>query len=146
MIIGPEHDELRSHYAVEDPPKRVRISFAVQVEPRGTADAVMAARQFADGDHFLVVNSDNYYPVDVMADLRRLGCSALPGFEREGLVQQGNVDPERVARFALLRVTRDDFLEAIVEKPDAATLVAMGPDALVSMNCWRFDKAIFDAK
>ena len=145
LIIGPEHDALRRHYAVDEPPMRVRISFAVQVEPRGTADAVMAARGFAGGGHFLVINSDNYYPVDVMRDLRRLGCPALPGFERAGLVEQGNIDPARVARFALLRVTADGVLEGIVEKPDAATLEAMGPDALVSMNCWLFGPRIFEA-
>jgi glucose-1-phosphate thymidylyltransferase len=145
LIIGPEHDALRRHYAVEEPPIRVGISFAVQAEPRGTADAVMAAREFAGGDHFLVINSDNYYPVDVMRDLRRLGCPALPGFEREGLVEQGNIDPARVARFALLRVTAEGLLEGIVEKPGKATLELMGPDALVSMNCWLFGPRIFEA-
>jgi glucose-1-phosphate thymidylyltransferase len=145
LIIGPEHDALRRHYTVEHPPTRVRISFAVQAEPRGTADAVLAAREFAADDHFLLINSDNYYPVDVLRDLRLLGRPALPGFDREGLVEQGNIDPARVARFALLRVTHDGLLEGIVEKPDAATLRAMGPDALVSMNCWLFGPRIFDA-
>lgn len=145
LIIGPEHDALRRHYGVDARPGRVRISFAVQAEPRGTADAVRAAREFAAGDHFLVINSDNYYPVDVLRELRLLGQPALPGFEREGLVEQGNIDPARVARFALLRVTAEGLLEAIIEKPDAATLRAMGPDALVSMNCWLFGPRIFDA-
>jgi glucose-1-phosphate thymidylyltransferase len=145
LIIGPEHDALRRQYTVATPPTRLRLSFAVQVEPRGTADAVAAARAFADGDHFLVINSDNYYPVDVLRALRLLGRPALPGFDRDGLITLGNVDPDRVARFALLRVTRDGDLEGIVEKPDAATMAAMGPDALVSMNCWLFGPLIFEA-
>ncbi|MGH7690326.1 MAG: nucleotidyltransferase family protein, partial [Gemmatimonadaceae bacterium] len=33
----------------------------------------------------------------------------------------------------------------IVEKPDAGTLAAMGPGALVSMNAWVFTPTIFDA-
>ncbi len=145
LIIGPEHDALRRHYSVEEPPTRVSIAFAVQAEPRGTADAVLAAREFAGSDHFVIINSDNYYPVDVLRDLRLLGRPALPGFERDGLVRLGNIDPARVARFALLRVSPEGFLEAIVEKPDPATLQAMGAEALVSMNCWLFGPRIFDA-
>ena len=145
LIIGPEHDALRRQYTVATPPTRVRLSVAVQVEPRGTADAVAAAHAFADGDHFLVINSDNYYLVDVLQALRLLGRPALPGFDRDGLITLGNVDPDGVARFALLRVTPDGDLEGIVEKPDAATMVAMGPDALVSMNCWLFGPLIFEA-
>ena len=68
-----------------------------------------------------------------------------PGFDREALVTQGNIDPERIRRFALLRVSSDGYLEEIVEKPDEATFNAMGPHALVSMNLWAFNPVIFDA-
>jgi dTDP-glucose pyrophosphorylase len=145
LVIGPEHDAVRTQYTVDTPPTRVRLSFAVQAEPRGTADAVIAARTFASGERFLVINSDNYYPVDVLRALRLLGRPGLPGFDRDGLINKGNIDPDRVARFALLRVSRDEELEGIVEKPDAATIQAFGPDALVSMNCWLFGPLIFDA-
>jgi dTDP-glucose pyrophosphorylase len=145
LVIGPEHDALRRQYTVVTPPARVHISFAVQVEPRGTADAVAVARPFADGEQILVINSDNYYPIDVLRALRLLGSPGLPGFERDALVAEGNIDPDRVARFALLRVAPDQHLAGIVEKPDAATMAAMGPEALVSMNCWLFGPRIFDA-
>lgn len=145
LVIGPEHDALRRQYTVETPPGRVAVSFAEQAEPRGTADAVLAARAFARDELFLVINSDNYYPVDVLRALRLRRRPGLPGFERRALVEQGNIDAERIAGFALLRLTEDEELEAIVEKPDAGTLRRFGPDAPVSMNCWLFGPPIFDA-
>ncbi len=145
LVVGPEHGALREQYAKTSAPTRVRVSFAVQQEPRGTADAVLSARSFAARDLFLVINSDNYYPVDVLRDLRRLGRPGLPGFERDALVAESNIDPARIARYALLRLGPDGDLEAVVEKPDPETVRAMGPDALVSMNCWLFGPRIFEA-
>jgi glucose-1-phosphate thymidylyltransferase len=145
LVIGPEHDELRRYYTEEAPPVRVRVAFAVQQEPRGTADAVLSARAFAGGDPFIVVNSDNYYPVDVLKAMRTLGGPGLPAFDADALVRDGNIERERVARYALLDLTPDDCLARIIEKPDAAIVAAMGPSAWVSMNCWRFSPCIFDA-
>lgn len=145
LIVGPEHDALRRQYTVLNPPTRIAVSFAEQAEPRGTADAVLAARAFAGHDFFLVINSDNYYSVDVLRELRLLGRPGLPGFDRRGLIEQGNIDADRIARFALLQLTAEGDLERIVEKPDAATLRAFGADAPVSMNCWLFGPLIFDA-
>ncbi len=145
LVIGPEHDALRRQYTVETPPTRVAVSFAVQAEPRGTADAVAAARTFAGDDLFLVVNSDNYYSVDVLRLLRELGRPGLPGYDRRALIEQSNIDPERIARFALIRVAADGNLAGIVEKPDEVTLREFGPDAQISMNCWLFGPRIFDA-
>ncbi len=145
LVIGPEHDALRARYTGALPPRRVHVSFAVQAEPRGTADAVLAARACAGGDLFLVINSDNYYPVDVLRALRLLGRPGLAGFDREALVREGNIDPDRIARFALLRVSANGDLRDIVEKPDPRTLQDMEARAPVSMNAWVFGPRIFEA-
>lgn len=145
LIIGPEHEELRRYYAEHARPTRVRIAFAVQREPRGTADAVLSVRTFAADDPFIVINSDNYYPVEVLMAMRTLGGAGLPAFDADALVRDGNIERERVARYALLSLTPDDHLARIIEKPDGATVAAMGPSAWVSMNCWRFSPRIFDA-
>jgi len=145
LVIGPEHDELRRYYTVESPPARVRMAFAVQQEPRGTADAVLSARAFAANDPFIVINSDNYYPVEALAAMRTLEGPGLPAFDADALVRLGNIERERVARYALLRLTVDDCLEHVIEKPDVAQVSAMGSSAWVSMNCWRFSPRIFDA-
>src|SRR5699024_11517941 len=61
LVIGPEHDVLRE-YAAATSGGRVTVTTAVKDEPRGTADAVAAARGFAGGRRIIVINSDNYYP------------------------------------------------------------------------------------
>lgn len=148
LVIGPEHDVIRDHYA-QTPLERVRVSFAVQDEPRGTADAVLSARGFAGRDPFLVLNSDNYYPIQVLAALAALGEPGLPAFGRAALIAESNIDPERIRSYAMLTIDRDGYLSDIVEKPDPRTFDALdragGADVRVSMNCWRFDATIFDA-
>jgi glucose-1-phosphate thymidylyltransferase len=144
LVIGPEHEVVREHYE-RHPPERVRVSYAIQEEARGTADAVLAARAFAAGDPFLVLNSDNYYPVDVLRALVRLDGQGLPAFRRSTLVTESNIDPDRLRSFAMLTIDRDGYLLDIVEKPDSDTFARYGDDVRVSMNCWRFGPSIFEA-
>jgi glucose-1-phosphate thymidylyltransferase len=143
LVIGPEHTAVRDYYSAV-PLSRLRIEFAVQERPIGTADAVLAAKQFAGGDDFLVVNADNYYPASVMADLRCAPAPALPAFSRDGLLRDGQIPPDRIARYALLDIDADNTLRRIVEKPSERESAAMA-DARVSMNCWLFDSRIFEA-
>lgn len=145
LIIAPDATDLKRHFHHELTLRRLRISFATQQEARGTADAVLAAESFAGTNRFLVLNADNYYPVESYKALSDCDGNALPGFERGALVRQGNIDAERIRRYALLRVSSDGFLEEIVEKPDDATFAAMGEHALVSMNLWAFTPKIFEA-
>jgi dTDP-glucose pyrophosphorylase len=145
LVIAPDATEVARHFHYELTLRRLRISFAVQQEARGTADAVLAAESFAGSSRFLVLNADNYYPVECYRALSEIDGSALPGFDREALVRQGNIDAERIRRYALLRVSSEGFLEEIVEKPDDATFAAIGEHALVSMNLWAFTPEIFEA-
>ncbi len=143
LVIGPEHETVRRHYELERPPRRLRVTFAIQKEPLGTADAVLSAEAFTSGEDFLVLNSDNTYPAAVLSRLRQIPGPATALFPRSELLAGSNIDPGRVAAFALCTVGADGFLTGILEKPDAAALAAAGPDPLVSMNCWRFSPAIF---
>jgi len=145
LVVAPDADDVQRHFHHEMTLQRVRIRFAIQHEPRGTADALLAAESTVGSGRFLVLNADNYYPVEAYRALSKVEGCALPGFDREALVRQGNIDPERIRRFAVLRVSADGFLEEIVEKPDAATYEAMGPHALVSMNLWAFTPVIYEA-
>ena len=43
LVIGPEHDVVRDYYTRIAPPVRVRVRFAIQDEPLGTANAVTVA-------------------------------------------------------------------------------------------------------
>jgi dTDP-glucose pyrophosphorylase len=143
LVVGPEHDALQERYG-SGQFSRVRIGFAVQAEARGTADAVLAAERWTAGEPFLVVNSDNYYPVDSMRELAVLEEPGLVAFSREGLLAGGQIAVARIASFSLLEIA-SGYLVRIIEKPTEGELSALGGEALVSMNCWRFDARIFRA-
>jgi glucose-1-phosphate thymidylyltransferase len=145
LVIGPEHQAIRHYYGREAALSRVRVTFAVQDRPLGTADAVAAGKAFAGADEFLVVNSDNYYPAFVLEKVRRLAGPGLAGFERAALSREGNIDDARVSGYAVLRVAADGALEDIIEKPEPDAWARTGMGALISMNCWRFGPRIFDA-
>lgn len=144
LVIGPEHDAVREYYGRTGLLDRVRVSFAIQEKPIGTANAILAAERFVGEDRFLVMNADNYYPVAAYAALRELGEPGLIAFGRDALLADGQIAPDRIMKFALLDIGADGYLRRIVEKPDEPTARAMGDTALVSMNLWAFDAGIFD--
>ena len=144
LVIGPEHHAIRAHYSRAAVPRRLHLDFAVQEHPLGTADAVRAAEAFVGAEPFLVLNGDNYYPPDVLAALRRAPPPATLGFSRDGLLRDGQIPADRIARYALLDVAPDGALRRIVEKPDEVSARALR-DAPVSMNCWLLTPAMLEA-
>ena len=143
LVIGPEHDLLRRRYSVETTPTRLTIEFAVQQEPRGTADAVLAAESWTGGEPFLVINSDNYYP-------RR----RADGRWRARRARPGRVQPGRPARRWTNRrlhaspvspcsISTATTCDGSSRSPTRARSHALGDDVFLSMNCWRFDRRIF---
>lgn len=144
LIIGPEHDILRE-YAASVSGGRVTVATAVQEEPRGTADAVAAAREFAGTERIIVLNSDNYYPASALRALAAAPGSALLGFDREALVEQSNIPADRIKAFALVASDEDGHLSGLIEKPTDEQIAQFGQDSPVSMNAWLFTPAIFDA-
>ena len=144
IVVGPEHHAVVDHYTNECKPKRVEISFATQLEPLGTADAVLAAEEFCGADPFLVLNSDNYYPPESLQALRREAPPAIAGFARSALISNGNVPPDRVTRFGALTIDDDGYLVRIVPRA-GETPGSSGEEVYASMNCWSFDTRIFDA-
>jgi len=148
LIVRPGDDPIRSYYE-ELSTAGLTISFAVQEEPLGTADALLAAEAqvrewLRGGEHFLVLNGDNYYPAPLLERLRRGGGAGLAGFSVEGL-SKGNISRERIRAFALLLTDQRGRLTEIIEKPDEATYRALIDRALISMTCWRFGSEIFEA-
>jgi glucose-1-phosphate thymidylyltransferase len=144
LVIGPEHQMVRDYYT-ENAPKRIRIQFAIQEKPLGTADAVFAARECIGEELFLVINSDNYYPIDALRGLRGLDQPGIALFDRDRLVAQSNIPEDRVQKFAVAKVSAAGCLECIYEKPSLETIRSVGIPVYVSMNCWLFSPAIFTA-
>jgi dTDP-glucose pyrophosphorylase len=145
LIVAPDHEVIERYYSVTSPPVRVHLDFLVQPDPLGTANALLAAESWAGEAPFLALNADNLYPAGVLCRLAALDEPGLPVFTRGQLVESSNIPQERVQTFALLDVNAEGYLTAVVEKPPADVMDAEGPTALVSMNCWRFDRRIFSA-
>jgi glucose-1-phosphate thymidylyltransferase len=143
LVVGPEHAVVREWYLRHARPSRLQVGFAIQAKPLGTADAVLAAEGFAGADRFLVVNADNYYPVEALQALRLLESAGIAAFTSAASTRAGNIPAERVARFPTVTVGADGALDTLRE-PDAGD-AALQADALVSMNCWMFTAAIFRA-
>ena len=150
LVIAPEADAMRQaarRIQAAAAAAGARIECAVQQDPRGTADAVLAAEDFAAGDAFVVCNGDNLYP---WAALRQLAgiedddCRAV-AFERDALLRHSNIAPERIRAFAAMTVSEDGRLTGIVEKPPDPERYAREGRLWVNMNLYRFVPAVFDA-
>lgn len=142
LVIGPEHNAFREYYDQVEK-SRVTISYAIQEEPLGTANAVAAAADFIGSDRALVVNSDNYYPLAVLRKILNVPGLATAGFARDKLIAESNIEAERVKSYAIMDV-ENGKLRNIIEKPSEAQM-SVFPDAPISMNCWIFDARIISA-
>jgi dTDP-glucose pyrophosphorylase len=139
LVVAPDHEAVRRYYVREAPPSRMAVSFVVQPEALGTANALLAAEAWIAGHDFLVLNADNLYPTPALTGLVRLGEPGLLAFDRDDLVRSSNIPIDRLQAFAFVDVDAAGYLTAIVEKPSQGR-----PDhPLISMNAWRFDARIF---
>ena len=144
VVIGPEHEAIRERYGTYGPvrPARIRVVCAVQQKATGTAEAILAAEPLVAGAPFVVLNGDNYYPLEVLRQLREMPVPALPAFSARALVA-GGIPVERIAEYATLDIAEDGHLRAIREKPEGGSGIESG--VRVSMNPWLLDKEIFRA-
>jgi dTDP-glucose pyrophosphorylase len=155
FVVSPDDETIRTRYEHDAPVARLRLRYAVQPEPRGTADALLAARDAVEAAcgaprdealarHFLVCNADNLYPSASIAALVDGEGPGLAAFSADGLTA-GGIDAARVPQFALLALGAGDVLSEIVEKPAPTHPLLQAGDRWVSMNLWRFTDRIFGA-
>jgi dTDP-glucose pyrophosphorylase len=146
VIAPPPNDAaIREYFAATAAGRRVTVRFAVQPEPRGTADALLAARDAMQQAPFLMLNSDNLYPLDSCSALATLGGAGLVAFDADTLARESGIEPDRVLRYALVVADADGWLRAIYEKPDSDHPLVRSAQRWVSMNLWSFTPRIFDA-
>ena len=145
LVIGPEHDAMRTHFVDEAPPVRTRVRFAIQQDPIGTANAVTSAADVVGDEPFLVLNADNYYPVEAYRLLAAEDSAGVVAFDRDALVSEGNIDAERVRAFAVLDVGEDGYLKGIIEKPGDALDLTSESARWVGMNLWAVTPAVVSA-
>ena len=146
LVVPPGASVLRKYYeAVAENLDGATISFAVQDEPLGTANAVAAGREWAADKPFLVLNSDNFYTATTVAALASAPAPASVAFERDALIGGSNIPADRIVRFAAMELANDGRLLRIVEKPGNPDDYAHDGKLYVSMNCFLFVPSIFDA-
>lgn len=140
LVVAPDHGSMLEHYALT-PPQRLRVQFAVQQEPLGTAHALLAAEEFAGPQDFLLINGDNHYPVPVLRALCEASGPALAAFDAASLLPP-DLPPasrdQRLMAYSDLGIDDGGWLRSITEKPTT-------PPLFVSMNCWRLGTVIFEA-
>ncbi|SDR05043.1 sugar phosphate nucleotidyltransferase [Flagellimonas zhangzhouensis] len=111
-------------------------------KPLGTADALQQCLdQFPElkQSTFTVCNGDNLYSVGALKDLRseRKAANALISYASSGF----DFTEDRIAKFALMDISEDGFLQQIVEKPEMNEIPnykdAQG-ELRVSMNIFSF--------
>ena len=144
LVVGPEHGQIREYYS-KLKPKRLQIDFAVQAQPLGTADAVAAAEDAVAGRPFLMLNSDNHYPLEALLALRDAPGSAVVAFDQDAMLARSNIPPQRLLKFAVIEADDGGFLKRIIEKPDERSVAILPRPLAVGMNCWRFTPTIFRA-
>ena len=145
LVVGPEHQAVRDHFTHDVHPTRVRIRFAVQAEASGTAHAVVAAADVIGDEPFLVLNADNYYPVEALRALAADDRAGTIAFDRTALSTLGNIDRERVRAFAVLDVSADGRLLSIIEKPGESLDLDGTAARWIGMNCWAVTPQIVNA-
>jgi len=145
LVIGPDHDAIRTHYTHTAPPTRVQLHFAVQQEPLGTADAVVAAATVIGDAPFLVLNADNHYPAEAIRALAAHEAAGVVAFDRDTLLADGLIAPERLRQFAVLDIDARDTLQAIVEKPGDTLDLSSDAARWISMNLWAITPSLVQA-
>lgn len=136
LVVGENGGAIQEYYEKAET-RRITLHFAVQPEPRGTADALLAAESFANGEEFLVINADNYYPAQALTALRTAEGPALAAFRVDGLLA-GGIPYARLAHYPI--IVWDQHNRMIELQKDS---IPCATD-YVSMNCWRFDARIFE--
>jgi bifunctional UDP-N-acetylglucosamine pyrophosphorylase/glucosamine-1-phosphate N-acetyltransferase len=98
-----------------------------QTVPRGTGDALHACEPLVESERLLVLNGDDLYGVDDLAQL-----ASKPA----GILARSVEQPEK---FGILFPKADGTVEQLVEKPEGLT-----PPQLANIGAYVFPRAVFD--
>ncbi len=154
IIIGEQGDLFKEFYGSKNSNNNfngLTISFATQyipegrIKPFGTADALFqAVEQYPDlnSKEYTVCNSDNLYSTEALYALRETNSpNAFISYNRDAL----EFPLERISRFAIAKLSENNQLLDILEKPTAEVLESY-KDAegklRVSMNAFKFNGAL----
>jgi bifunctional UDP-N-acetylglucosamine pyrophosphorylase/glucosamine-1-phosphate N-acetyltransferase len=117
LVVGYEADAVRAHF--DDEIRGVPVTYAVQTEQRGTADAVRAARPELADEPFVVLNGDALYDVPSLSALYDGGPAV------------GSYRVDDPSQYGVLAVS-DARVTGVVEKP------ADPPSDLINAGAYAF--------
>ena len=156
LVLGPQTGPAITYHVRRVFPDKVRVAFAEQPVPLGTAHAVLCARKHVGDGPFAVVNSDDVYGAPALADLAghlRTDTDehAIVAYRLANTI----VTDDPVTRGAC-EVDADGRLTRLVERrsvthhPDGRITADDGldprdlaPDTPTSMNLWGFRPSIW---
>ena len=148
LITSPENSAFQNLKDQGGFPDGMEVFLAIQSvpegrsKPLGTADALQQCLdqypELKQGT-FTVCNGDNLYSVGALQDLRgdRKAPHALISYGSSGF----DYTEERIAKFAVMDISEDGFLQQIVEKPnveDVPKYKDASGQLRVSMNIFSF--------
>lgn len=154
IIIGEQGDLFKEFYGSDNKNNNfhgLTISFATQyipegrVKPFGTADALFQAlEQYPElnSQYYTVCNSDNLYSTKALLALRETDSpNAFISYNRDAM----EFPLERISRFAIAKLDKNNQLLDILEKPSADHIEEYKDSEgklRVSMNAFKFNGAL----
>jgi glucose-1-phosphate thymidylyltransferase len=109
LVVDPECGALRRHVA-EHPPDGLTVEWRVQQEPKGIADALLAARDFVADRPFIVYLGDAIYDAKIGGFVERFARDYPKGLIR----LQPVADPRQ---YGVAILDGDGRVKAVCEKP-----------------------------
>ena len=127
-----------------------------RTKPFGTVHAVLCARDYIS-EPFCVLNADDYYGVDAyraiyeeLQQMPQTGHAAMVGYlmkntvSENGAVTRGVCKAENGFLTAIRETSKIRLLpDGTIADTSGETPIPLDPEALVSMNLWGFQPAIF---
>lgn len=123
LVVSPEKEEAIKGYFRQGRRVGVRLSYALQTERRGPADAIVAACSSLESEYILVQYGDSL--ADENIPLRLMEELEHGGWKSDGALALRKVDEPR--RYGVARLERGKVVE-VVEKPETppSDLAVMG--------------------
>lgn len=130
VVVGYRKEDIVNHYGNSF--QGIPIQYMTQTEPRGLADALLAAAEAVEGD-FMVINGDNIFTSSLepcLARHRQTGATAT--------LLTDTVTEERARGGATCRFDKQGRVTELVEKPDDP------PSSTVVLGFYVLSPTVFD--